>query len=134
MHAVGDVGPQIAGHTALDRTHIGDDGALCQTRRHGLAYGAIAAQVGADDDQIGAGDGFGGVLVHGLDDAQLHGLVPGGLAAGAADDAVHQSGPLGGQSDGRSDQTNADQGQAFEMGCFGVRGHSQYSKIHPRFP
>ena len=114
MDALGDLGAQVADHRLLDRAHIADDGAGRQMVAHRRPDLGVGAERRAEHDEVGAGDGGTRRLMHAVEEAQLHRLVAGGLAARRAGDMAGEALALHHPCKGGADQPEADERHAAE--------------------
>jgi hypothetical protein len=114
VHALRNMRSHVARDRALDRADVGDDRAGFQERRDLLGNRPAGADGNAEDDEVGAFDGFRVGFQHGIDDAQFLHPRAGFRRARGGDDFAGEPLGLRGARDRTADQAEANQCDAFE--------------------
>ena len=101
----------------LDRANIGKNGAGFERGANNTGQGIIGADRGAEDDEIGAAHGFGGVEGVDVAKVQVARFVERFLAAGGDGNDIDKALAARCKGDGRADQADADESEFTKMGA-----------------
>ena len=116
MDAFGHMRADIAHHGGFHRARVGENGAGFEMRRDLRRERAEGADRRAEDDEIGAADRIGGVLVYLIGKAEPARGGARRLGAGAGRDRAREVRPPHRVAERRADQANADQRSLLKHG------------------